>query len=251
VAGGKVDNQKLAEEQTKQLAEINRKLKTHFLSIRPIPNSTNVSGREFATTLPGTLASLGAAASAASVGLPPQFTFSFTAQIPKTSFAPGSLQLLSVQLGEVKAICDILFAARINFLASIRREKVSPDDEVGSVSDYLELKSVVTDLATVSPYEVTFSCFASELVTVLAGFANSPNCFVVHSMTVEPATEAAMATVGTSIDVMGAGNRLQRGYPTTATVATVTPPNKGGMVTILDERQIKVTLMLEIVKLKP
>ena len=53
-------------------------------------------------------------------------------------FAPGSLGALAQQLGEVKALCEILFAAKINSLDGIRRVPVSPDDAGGTQADYLE-----------------------------------------------------------------------------------------------------------------
>ena len=252
--GGKVDNQKIAEDQMKQLVEINRKMRGHFATIPPIPNSTNVTGRDFATTLPGTLASLGAAAAAVSVELPPQFAFSFAAQVPLNNFAAGSLQPLSVQLGEVKAICEILFASKINLLASIRRERISADDERGSTENYLEEKSTVTDMATKSPYEITFNCFSTELVSVLAGFANSPYCFNVRSVAVEPATATAMNIgYGTPLGMDTPMARDPRLYGSASPAVPAISPaatTRGGSVTFLDEKQIRVTLMLDIVKLK-
>ena len=194
IEGGKIDNQKIAEAQIKQLAGDIPKLRTHFVSISRIPPSANLTGREFGTALPNIIHNLSTAAAAASVALPPQYSFSFQAEMPLATFAAGSLKPLAVQLGEVKAICEVLFAAKINLLASVRREKVSTDDEAGTLADYLDEKSVVTDMATITPYEVTFHCFGAELATVLAGFEKSPYCFIVRSLAVEPAVETAMNT---------------------------------------------------------
>ena len=77
-----------------------------------------------------------------------------------------------MQLAEVKAICTVLFQAKINSLDNIRRERVSEDDLKGPQTDYLPEKSVTNELAVLSPYEVTFRCFSSELAAVLAGFAS-------------------------------------------------------------------------------
>ena len=104
---------------------------------------------------------------------------------------PGSLEPLSVQLGEVKAICDVLFQAKINSLDNIRRERVSDDDLKGPQTDYLSEKSVTNELAVLSPYEVSFRCFSSELAAVLAGFASSPCGLMVKTINVESAPAAA------------------------------------------------------------
>ena len=248
--GGKVDNIKNADEQIKKLREISLKVRERFTRIPPIPNAANVTGVQFATTLPVVIAQLEKAAAAASVNLPPQCSFSFDAQLPLTKFPPGSLGPLSVQLGEVKAICDVLFAAKINFLDSIRRERVSAVDEAGTQADYLEEKSVTTATAVLTPYEVTFRCFGSELTSVLAGFARSPYCFLVRSVDVEPAAEVA---VGVGEQPTGAAppSRGMRGGATTPLPTTTAGMNKGGLPTFLDEKQIRVTMMLEIVKLNP
>ena len=116
-------------------------------------------------------------ATKASVALPPKdsdgqtYSFSFAAQRESLAYAPGSLEPLSVQLAEVKAICAVLFQAKVNSLDNIRRERVSEDDLKGPQTDYLPEKSVTNELAVLSPYEVTFRCFSSELAAVLAGFA--------------------------------------------------------------------------------
>ena len=67
----------------------------------------------------------------ASVTLPPQYGFSFEAERTLVKFAPGSLDALAQQLGEVKKICEILYAARINSLDGVRRVRVSNDDASG------------------------------------------------------------------------------------------------------------------------
>ena len=57
--------------------------------------------------------------------LPPKYDFSFTAQRSLVKFASGSLGPLATQLGEVKAITEVLLAARINALDGIQRVRVS------------------------------------------------------------------------------------------------------------------------------
>jgi hypothetical protein len=97
----------------------------------------------------------------------------------KINFDPRGLEPLSTQLGEVKAICDVLFQARINALDALRRERVSADDTSGPATDYLGENSTTNGLAIMTPYEMTFRCFSPELAAVLAGFASSPNGLIV------------------------------------------------------------------------
>jgi hypothetical protein len=90
-------------------------------------------------------------------------------------------------LGEVKAICDILIAARVNSLDNLRREKICADDNQGTLGDYTDKKSITNTLAILTPYEVSFRCFTPELANVLAGFSSSPHNFVVTAINVDPA----------------------------------------------------------------
>jgi len=87
-------------------------------------------------------------------------------------FDPASLDKLAVQLGEVKVLSEILFDAKVNYLDSIRRESVSTNDN--NAADYYPRKTVTTPLADMSPYELTFRCFSTELAQVLSHLASSP-----------------------------------------------------------------------------
>jgi hypothetical protein len=102
---GQVDNIKAAKQQQEQLRQLVQKIREHFERIPAIPDlGTNVTSQEYKSALDRTIAQLQRDATNASVILPPDYSFSFTAQRPRVTFAPGSLEPLSVQLGEVKAI---------------------------------------------------------------------------------------------------------------------------------------------------
>ena len=90
------------------------------------------------------------------------YNFSFQAEKLKINFEQRGLEPLSTQLGEVKAICDVLFQARINALDGLRRERVSADDQSGPATDYLGENSTTNAQAIMTPYEVTFRCFSPE-----------------------------------------------------------------------------------------
>ena len=96
-----------------------------------------------------------------------------------------------MQLGEVKNISEILFAARVNALDGIQRVRVSDDDTAGPQADYLEDVSVTNNLAVLTPYAITFRSFSPELAAVLAGFAASPNGMIVKAINIRPAGAAA------------------------------------------------------------
>jgi len=149
-----------------------------------------VTSEAFAAELRRTIDQLQHAAESGSVQLPPKYGFSFEAQRSIVRFAPGSLAPLAVQLGEVKQISDILFAARVNALDGIQRVRVSDDDIAGPQTDYLNDACVTNSLAVLTPYAVTFRSFSPELASVLTGFAASSYGLIVKAVNIAPAGAA-------------------------------------------------------------
>ena len=289
------DNIQAAKEQQEQLREFVKKSRKFFQSIPPIPatESGKVSSQEFVAALRSTMDRMQHDATNASVALPqgPQrYNFSFEAVINKFTHPPGSLGPLSTQLGEVKVICDSLFQTKVNSLDSLRRERVSTDDNSGPPSDYLQEKSVTNELAVLSPYELTFRCFTPELAGVLASFASSPYGLLVRTINVElapaplivdaplvtptPVFTAPAAIPSPAASAQAEADAFRRRYglspgsrageggaapinrnpfpvaPPPAAVATA-PATKGGLPTVIDEKQLKVTMTLHVVKLIP
>jgi hypothetical protein len=233
----KMDNIKTAGDQEKQLREWLHQSREWFQPITPIPASTNgaVTSEAFAAALHRTVAQLQHEAADATVQLPPAYTFSFTAQNDKVRFPAASLEPLSKQLGEVKAITEILYGAHINGLDGIQRRRVSDDDTSGPAADYLDDTPVTSELAVLTPYQVTFRGFSQETAQVLAAFAASPHGFIVKTITIQPAGASATATT-------------TEPPPPPATVSA-TVPGRGGLVTILNEQLLHVTLQVEVVNL--
>lgn len=289
----KVDNIKNAQEDERRLRAVIDKTKKFFVPVPSIPNLRRVGDQEFASALRRTIDQLEREAAAASVKLPPNYNFSFEAQRQRVVFAAGSPPRLAAQLGDIKAICDILFAAKINALDNVRRERISSDDAGGTQSDYLEMTSVTNYLAVLTPYEVSFRCFSGELAKVLAGFANEPHAFIVKTINVLPSslilTPDMVAAMGGSLGNQPgvqpapgapgyvvnspyaanpayagnpygpyAGNQPYTGNPygpyagnqpyTAQPVMTVT---KGGLPVVLDEKEVRVSLVVIVVKLLP
>jgi len=295
---GQVNNIEAAKEQQKELRAYIQKAHQYFQRCPPIPvpESGKLTSQEFSSALSRTLDQMQRDAAKASVALPPKdasgqtYSFSFAAQRERLDYARGSLEPLSGQLAEVKGICTVLFQAKVNSLDNIRRERVSDDDFKGPQTDYLPEKSVTNELAVLSPYEVTFRCFSSELAAVLAGFATSPCGLLVKTINVESAPAAAAATEAVAPAVTAApaynpppvappssvesryaeryglrgrgaggdryglgGPGMPRPTPQPAYVPPVAPApapaSRGGLAMALDEKQLKVTLMLNAVKL--
>jgi hypothetical protein len=199
---GKVDNIKAAKEQQQQLRAFIQKARQYFQHCPPIPvpDSGKLTSQEFSSALSRAIDQMQRDATKASVTLPPKaasgqtYSFSFAAQRDRLNYAAGSLEPLSVQLGEIKAICAVLFQAKINSLDELRREQVSEDDAKGPQTDYLPDKSVTNELAVLSPYEVSFRFFSSELAAVLAGFAGAPCGLMIKTINVESAPAVAAPT---------------------------------------------------------
>jgi hypothetical protein len=231
----RVNNTQTAKEQEKQVRDWIAGTKVYFQPISPIPDPTNspVTSELFAAALSQTIAQLQREAAAANVKLQPEYGFSFEAQRKLMTFAPGGLDSLALQLGEVKTISEILFAARVNWLDSVQRVHVSDDDAKGPQSDYLDDHSATTDMAVLTPYMITFRSFSPEIAQVLAGFAASPHGFVVKGINVQPA--------------MGAGGPESE-PPPPPPGAPGAMPDRGGLQTVLKEQLLRVTLEIEIVK---
>ena len=288
---GQIDNIQAAKEQQKQLRAWMAKSCQYFQTIPPISGleSGKVTSREFSDALSKTIEQLTYTAKTNNVALPPKnsttgqtYSFSFEQQRPKLDFARGSLEPLSVQLGEVKVIGDVLLRARVNALEGLRRERVSEDDARGPQTDYLPDKSVTNELAVMAPYEVTFLCFSSELASVLAGFASSPYGLIVKTINVDVAPADAtvieqpaaapvpvytpvyqpppMAAEGRGrsaafMDRYNPGGRRAAPPPPqpvvqqTYVAPVAGPKAKSGLPTVLDEKKLKITLALVVVKL--
>jgi hypothetical protein len=147
----------------------------------------------------------------------------------------------------VKTISEILFAARVNSLDGIQRVRVSDDDANGPQADYFDNHSVSNNLAVLTPYQVTFRSFSPEIAQVLAGFASSPHGFIVKSINVQLTGTAAAMSPETA-------GPMPYPPPSLAAPPAASPPGtpgRGGLQTVLNEQLLRVTLVVEVVKLLP
>src|SRR5689334_9443032 len=150
--GKKVDNVAEAKKQQQDLRDFIQKSRKYYLRIPSIPDVPKLDDHALATALSHTIDQMRRDATNASVGLPTAYDFSFQAEKNLVSFSSNSLAPLSVQLGEVKAICEILFEAKVNSLDILQRERVCAEDDKGNQSDYLGEKTVTNELALITPY---------------------------------------------------------------------------------------------------
>ncbi len=248
----KTDNIKAAKEQEARLRDWIRQAGDCFQPIAPIPNTgTNaVSSEAFAAALRRTIVQLQNEADTASVTLPPRYGFAFEAQRVLVRFDPDGLGMLAQQLGEVKTISEILFAARVNSMDGIQRVRVSSDDVSGPQADYFEGTSETNNLAVLTPYLITFRSFSPEVAEVLAGFASSPHGFIVKSIIVQPAGAFAVSPTDAAVTPYAPTPPPGPVMPP-PTIGAPPPPSKGGLQTVLNEQLLRVTLVVDIVKLLP
>jgi hypothetical protein len=261
----KTDNIAIAKEQEQQLRAWINGAAGNFHPVPPIPRG-EVTSKTYASALGTTIYQLQQAARENSVGFPTNYYFSFQVQSSKLTISSG-LGPLAQQLGEVKAIADVLFAARVNNLDSIQRVRVSDDDVNGGLqSDYIDKTPITNDLAIITPYVATFQCFTPELARVISGFATSTNPFVVKSVSVQPANASGTADNAAGgqppppqiADPYGynrygnvyRGRMMTPGMPPQQP-ANAPAPGKGGLQTVLKEQLLRVTVEVDIVKLLP
>ncbi len=282
---GKINNIELAKEQQKEAQAFLAKLGTRLQSIPAMIEGTNIASKDYKAVLQDTISDLQRNATNNSVILPPKYNFSFEKQAGLVKFADGTLQPLTVQLGEVKAICEVLSEAKVNSLEAIRRERVpgSPDDLAGTPTDYLDQSSTTNELSVITPYEVTFRCFTPELSGVLAGFARSPYGLLVKTINSEPAPASAMTDVavapvyyqptpvvaptayprpgvgeegGGALGRYGAArnNPYARPAPVAPPIVQPVPTSPGAKSSLqvfLKEKELRVTMLIHVVKLLP
>jgi hypothetical protein len=248
----RIDNIRTAKEQEQQIYDWigqtgwTNQTVGYFQPIETIPDSPDVDNEAFASALHRSIDQMQHEADVASVQLPPDYGFSFSAERDRVTFAPNTLNLLPIQLGEVKTISEIFFAARVNALDAIERVRISDDDAAGSApqADYLNEMSVTNDLAVLTPYAVTFRCFSPELAVVLAGFANSPHGFIVKSINVAPAGAVSQSSPPAM------PQRFPVGVPPFMPGASA-GADRGGLPTVLDEQLLRFRLEVVIVKPLP
>lgn len=240
-------------------------VKSHF---SPPPSTNQLSSREFRALLDNTVNELRRGAEASGVQVEKDYWFTFAAQKTAVNFPTNQVGNLATQLAEIRALCKVLYEAKVLGLSGIKRAAVTTDDS--GYTDYVTNKMTTNAWAIVTPYEVTFDGFSSELAAVLDGLLRSQDCFVVKNMTAEKVADAQANEAetpqmsdpyrryGGMMDPRyggrspSGGNRygLEQRYRQQPPVAPTRPLGKGGLDTALEEKTLRITLQLNSVKLK-
>lgn len=160
----------------------------------PAPAYPKMDDQGFARFLGTTIAELRDGANRAGVFLPDNYDFTFATQRKSLNFRGGSIDAWLTQLEQIKAICGVLYQARVNVLDSIQRVPVSSLD--GGGPDFLGASIVSNSFGVFTPYQVSFRTFTPEVAAVLDGMMHSTNCMIVKSISVVPATVALPAAAG-------------------------------------------------------
>ncbi len=268
------ENVAAAKQEQQKVKDLIADAKTFFA---PFPAFASTDNHGFQELLGTTIFSLQKQATAIGVTLPPQYAFTFSGQRNALQLSPASIDPWLSQLSEIRAICGVLYQAKINELYGIRRVALTEDDKrQANTVDYLVGYNVITnkDQTTVfAPYEITFRGFSTEVANVLSGFLQASNCFIVKAVSVEPApfTPQAAAAVGYPLNTrvpvpvpVPVPSAAPEGYgkggglpiPPPTPIPAPAPRTVAGRpaapvsVTVLSERPLRVTMLVETVKLK-
>jgi len=238
----------------------------------PFPAPPSEDERGFETYLKDSLIQFRAEATNAGVQLPPDYAFSFSGLIGRLNYPVGNIAPWMQQLEEIGAILNILYEAKINYLAGLQRAPVSPDDN--AAGDCLTVTTVTNQWGIVSPYKITFRGFSAEIAAVLEGFARSSNCFIIKAIDVAPDTSVQQSTPQQPVPPQAATSYIfppryaspgfsplerERGAsryrPAPPPVAAAPVPGAAAAASsasliVLSERPLLVTLFVDVVKLK-
>jgi hypothetical protein len=241
-------NVKRAREEQDRVEKFKTEARRRFGVAAAPPGLNNAS---FKALLENTIAQLTHSAEQAGAKLPEGgYAFTFSEQRKQFQIPDRALAQLAVHLSDVKDICDVLYGARIHSLLYVKRPMVGTNDN-SAASELLAGKKVSTNAVTgaaVYPYEISFQCFSSEIGSVLAGFRDAGQAYILKTINVERGTTtdaaAAMPVAMTPQAMMMSRYRMG---PQAAPAAPPTNPNEPA----LEPKPLRVTIGLDIVKLSP
>ncbi len=177
-------NLDLAMRETQRLTQFMTNVQAHVA----YPEVPKLTSQQFSSYLLTTVADLQKAAEQAGVQLPaPRYGFSFEPLREQVNFDVASIEPLTRQLLEVGNLCTNLFDSRIHKLESLKRVRVSTLDP-GQGPQYLDKAvnpTAYNNLATVTPYEVVFTGFSTELAGVLERLQRSSIFYSVKIVNME------------------------------------------------------------------
>jgi hypothetical protein len=246
--GAKINNIELVKEENQRLEHFLQDVRGKF-GKREIP--TNISNRDFRALLDNTVHDLQRTADSLGITVPGKKDYWFTFAPEKAAVEFKNIEMLTHELMDVKDLCDILFTAKISDLVGIKRVPASSEDN--NSTDFLpsDKKATTNEVAVVTPYELRFQGFSSELARVLDRVIAAKRCFVVRSVAVDKAPsaeeEAANAVPVMNPMMLRYGGRYGMMPPPAQPVTTA--PKRPANV-LLDENKLLMVLQVEAVRLK-
>jgi hypothetical protein len=217
-----------------------------------------------------------------------EFTYGEVKAMPRVPVY--ALESLTNQFKEVRSLCGILFNAKVRALESLQRVPSFPDElrSADLLTDRApQTNTLSTNIAVViTPYRLVFRGFSSHLTEVLNGLATAKEFYAVRQLDVEPSgglDTPGMGMPGNTMPMlgfpaMGAPGLPTPGLPTPGVPAAMgAPPNPGvgmppgvarppppkgaggvnlplasksSLTKILDEKPLRITLLLDVVKVR-
>jgi len=265
------NNIEIARKESEKLRDAAKRSKKYF---QPVPFE-KVTGLAFRTYRDNTIDELRKQAAAANTELPTKtYAFSFMVQKDRTDFSPSTYPIVPQQMAEVKAICSVLFDARVPRLGNLRRAKVSDEDIRAGGTDYHSLPIETNAQAEIisSPYELTFYGYSSQLAQIMNSFNRSSFGLVMKVLQVEPEDGVKLEVPGgqppppdplpprpggpppprrafpgqPGAPRPGTPPPIVRPQAAAATAAARRPADRP--VILLNEKRLKVTVLLYVVK---
>ncbi len=245
-------------------------ISTARASFGAFETATSLDNASFKSLLESTIATLERQAGQSGVKLPgDKFSFTFGEQRKQLQLPSNTLAPLARQLSDVEHLCQILFSAKVHSVLGLKRSSVGTNETFGN-PDVLSKKTTTNSVvgAAIFPYEVTFQCFSSELSDVIDGLRLAGDFYLLKTINIEPAGAAdpsasanATATAGSIAGPGGMDPALASRYglggryggrygggavqPAPAPAVAPTKPNEP----VLDEKPLKVTMGVEVIKL--
>ncbi|MGB0582152.1 MAG: hypothetical protein ACPGVU_20855 [Limisphaerales bacterium] len=202
------------------------------------------------------------------VGVDFNFTFSHLLSMP--NLLPCSVAPLAERLQDVQDISRILFESRVHAIDSFARVPGWANEQGGRVlmHDVGIRTNLSTEAAdfTSTPYRISFRGFTSELTEVLNRFACADRFYVVRQIEVQATQPAEASPVRNAAWQRGGlqdasddpsaragGNlRTMRDLLNQARISTAARGvAQQTLETIVDERPLRISMMIDVVKLVP
>ena len=252
------ENIAIVKDNTRTLKKFMGEAEGMFISV----TNARMNNEQFKVYLTRAISDLSRAATNSGVSLPPRYSFTFGEIVPVPTLPDYTIDPLGIQLEEIKILCAILFQSKIHGLESIQRVPTAID-KPGSMELLMDQGVQTNAFSTAVPYRVAFRCFTAELSNVLNGLAQSPYFLMVRAVDVQlmeggqgpkPGMEPGMMQpgmmqpLGVPVMPQPAPGAPMIGRPPPPKGFAPAPASKTSLVTVLDEKPLKVTVLVNFIK---